>query len=399
MIRTRNVTILVACLWIVGACSTTLGQPFNGFDSATLEAVPDEPDAWGLKIVVFSVGSADAILILAPNGDVVLVDSGKTKTAGDIVADYLGDASANGVGVLKVIALLYTTHYDQDHIGGIKQIVDRRIGIRKALDQGLSTKRHDKPFYTKYVKAVGDLNDNLVQDANEPNFVRHRIDFGHVERIRKEDNIEIRCVGVRGDTAGTANDIMTLDPATTEDDDFNENPGSIALVVRLGEFEFYTAGDQTDNDWRSMPAVEESIIAAGAIPGGHDIDVLKVSHHGSNTSSSVDFVKAIDPEVAIISTKWHGGFKFPRKVVLKQFQDNRCFSVITGDSFVPGTTDFFASPTSEASDPAVFTVNPNAVLNDQGDVAVLVSTDGKRYTVRGKSFAKTFSAVDADNGR
>ena len=101
----------------------------------------------------------------------------------------------------------------------------------------------------------------------------------------------------------------------------------------------------------------------------------------------------------IISTKWHGGFKFPRKVVLKQYQDNRCYSVITGDSFVPGTTDFFASPNSEASDPAVFTVNPNAVFNDQGDVTVLVSTDGRRYTVRGKSFIKTFSAVDADNAR
>ena len=373
MIRNGIVTTLVACLWIGVASSPTHGQPFNGFDSSTLQAVSHQPGEWGLKIVVFSVGAADAILILAANGDVVLVDSGKTKTAGDQVADYLADASANGVGNLKTIDLLYTTHYDQDHIGGIAQIVDRGISIRKALDQGLSTKRHEKPYYTKYVKAVGDLDDDLVQDATEPNFVRHRIHFGHVERIGKEDTIEIRCVGVRGDTDGIAND-MTLDPATTSSTNFDENPGSIALVIRFGEFELYTAGDQTDNDWRSKPAVEEAIIAAGAIPVGHDIDVLKVSHHGSDTSSSSAFVQAIDPEVAIFSTKWHGTYKFPRKIVLEQFQDNRCYSVITGDGFVPGTTDYFDSPNSDDDDPAVFTVNPDAVFNDQGDVTVLVST-------------------------
>ena len=83
MIRNKIVTTLVASLWIVGSSSTAHGQSFNGFDSSTLQAVSDQPGAWGLKIVVFNVGAADAILILAPNGDVVLIDSGKNGTAGD----------------------------------------------------------------------------------------------------------------------------------------------------------------------------------------------------------------------------------------------------------------------------------------------------------------------------
>ncbi|MCY4486760.1 MAG: hypothetical protein OXF11_06535 [Deltaproteobacteria bacterium] len=48
---------------------------------------------------------------------------------------------------------------------------------------------------------------------------------------------------VRGDTDGTAHD-LDLDPAG-KTESFDENPGSIALLIRLGEFVFYTTGDQT----------------------------------------------------------------------------------------------------------------------------------------------------------
>ena len=48
---------------------------------------------------------------------------------------------------------------------------------------------------------------------------------------------------------------------------------------------------------------------------------------------------------------------------------------------------------------AEYVIDTNAVFNDQGDVTVLVSTDGSRYTVRGDSFDKTFSALDSDNAR
>ena len=52
--------------------------------------------------------------------------------------------------------------------------------------------------------------------------------------------MKIICVAVRGDTANEDND-LDLDPAEG-DKGFDENPGSVALLVRLGEFELYTAG-------------------------------------------------------------------------------------------------------------------------------------------------------------
>lgn len=275
--------LLAGCLFL----TTALAQTFDGFDSATLQPVTNSD--WGLKIVVLNVGQADAILLLASNGDVVLIDSGKTKSSGNQVADFLGSHTLNGVGSLKTIDLLYSTHYDQDHIGGLPRIVERGIRIRKSFDQGISGKRSmttptgRKTTYAKYVEAVGDLNNNLSQDGNEPNFVRHRIHYGHIETIGNQDQVEIRTVSVRGDTEGNAHD-NNLDPQG-QGQSFDENPGSIALLIRLGEFEFYTAGDQTDDDWKSKPAIEEAVLDSGAIPNGNDIDVIKVNHHGSKSSS------------------------------------------------------------------------------------------------------------------
>ncbi len=306
----------------------------------------------------------------------------------------------NGVGSLSTIDILYTTHFDSDHIAGLTEAVDRGIVVRKAYDQGVSGKRSlttptgRVSTYGKYVAAIGDPDGDLIQDADEPSFVRHRAYHGQVERIGLNDEITIRVVSVRGDTQGNAHD-KDRDP-TDAGRSFDENPGSIALLVTLGDFEMYSAGDQTDNDWKSKPAIEEGVLKSGAIAGGNDIDVLKVSHHGSDTSSSEDLAEQMLPEVAIISTKFGRGDKLPKKVVLKQFQDNDTYVLITGDGINPETGDFTDAKTNEDDG---FSVLDDAVFNNQGNVTVLVAPDGASYTVLGDGFARTFSTADSDNER
>ncbi len=384
---------VIALLFSVNATS----QEFEGFDSDELDPVQNTEGSWGLKIVVLNVGQADEILVLTPNGDVALIDVGRSNAHGDQIANFLGESDLNCVGNLKTIDLLYTTHFDADHIGGIKRLRARGISIRKAFDQGLSERRNlqtasgNPTVYSKYVTAVGDPNNNMRQDAGEGEFARHRIEYGHTEKIGKEDLVEIRCVSVRGDTEGNDDD-LDLDPSSA---DINENPGSIALLIRYGEFEFYAAGDQTDDDWKHEPAAEEGILESGAIPGGNDIDVLKVSHHGSDTSTSDALAEGLDPEVSVISTTF-GRDRLPKKTTLKQLQENRSFVLITGDGQDPETEDY-ADSRHEEDD--VFVVSTDAVFNNQGTVTILVSADGARYTVVGGTFMRTFSASDVDNER
>ena len=63
--------------------ASSLAQAFIGLESKTLAPVSQDRDEWGLKIVVFDVGRADAILLLAPNGDAALIDTGKTAENAD----------------------------------------------------------------------------------------------------------------------------------------------------------------------------------------------------------------------------------------------------------------------------------------------------------------------------
>lgn len=390
--------VVLSALLFLPACSDS--EAFTGLESTTLEPVSQSSGEWGLKIIFFDVGQADAILLIVPNGDVALIDTGRTKEHGEMIAQYLMNGDLNGVGVLPSVRFLYVTHYDVDHIGGLPKLEEGGISVVKAFDQGPSGKRmlrtdNGRPtFYSKYLKAVGDPNGNGQQDQEEPNFIRHRIDFGHTETMGHGVDVKIICVAVGGDTANNDND-LDLDPAEG-DKGFDENPGSVALLVRLGEFELYTAGDQTSDEWKRGSAAEEAVIESGAIPDGNDIDVLKVNHHGSDTSTGSQLVRHMLPEVAVISTKYGKRDKLPKRIVLKQLEDIGSYVLITGKGRGPGGR--FAESTASSEDDA-FTPSAAAVFDNQGDVTILVSRDGARYTVTGRGFSKTFSSVDIDNPR
>ena len=392
-----RIAILFAALFVP---ISSLAQLFVGLESKTLAPVVQEPGDWGLKIVVFDVGQADVILLLAPNGDATLIDTGKTTKHGMLIADYLRDASLNGVGELTTVELLYSTHYDADHIGGLPMLVERNIRIKKAYDQGpsamrsLHTDKENPTVYSKYLNAVGDPDGDNLPDPDESQFIRHKVAYGETETMGPLDKVKIRCVGVRGDTEGNSND-LDLDLSRVGRS-LDKNAGSIALLVRLGEFELYTAGDQTSERWKGKPRAEEAVLDSGAIPGGNDIDVLKVSHHGSDTSTGDRLADEMLPEVAIISTKYTRGDKLPKRIVLKQLEENRSYVLITGKG--RGPDDRFAESVKTNEDDT-FTPSAAAVFDAQGDVTVLVSRDGSRYTVTGREFSLTFSARDVDNAR
>ena len=379
--RTSQKLRIAALFALTFSLVHSFSQAFSGLESTTLAPVSSTAGQWGLKIVVFDVGQVDAILLLAPNGDVAAIDTGTSELGSEAIIKYLDDSSRNRIGKLKAINLLYSTQYDNDHIGGLNKLVDNDNSVLKAFDQGPSNSRplltdKGKPTdYAKYLKDVGDLDGDNERDADEPNFIRHKIEYADTQQIGgSSNNVKILCVLVRGDTKGGKYDI-NLDLASANYTDFDENPGSIALLVRLGEFEFYTADDQTSSEWKSKPATEEKMLDSGAIPGGNDIDVLKVNHHGSDTSAGKKLVKELLPEVAIISTKFSDA-KLPKKIVLKQLEDNRSYVLITGDGQDKDNNTFMGSFKSNCDD--CYTPSTSAVFNNQGDITVLVSKDGNR---------------------
>lgn len=350
-----------------------------------------EPD-WGLHIAVLNVGQADAIVMLDPKGQTCIIDAGQGSGAAKRITDFLADEEKNGVGEIKKVKLAFVTHYDDDRMAGFDPLINSNIKISAIYDQGPSVKRKGKAKYTKYLQAVGDTNDNMEDDEGSGGnpFIRKKTNVGLNWKL---GNAKIRCLAVRGDTNGTANDDNTLDPSISEID---ENPGSITLLVTLGDFEFYTAGDQSSDDWKNEPDREMAVFDSGAIGSENDIDVIKVSHHRSDTSTGDAFVNALDPEVAIISTKFSKGDKLSKMVAIKQLVENQALVYITGDGHNPQSGTFTQSEHTEDDG---YTPQADSVINNAGDVHIFVSADGSTYDVVNNGTWREFSAVDSDNVR
>lgn len=354
--------------------STIYLVPNASGGAATLTPVMDND--WGLKIVVFNVGQGDGTLLLTPNGQAVIIDMGRKKEHGERMASFLLNQNENGVASIDTVEFVFASHYDRDHIAGARGLKGK-IKVKAAFDQGPSAARNPNAAggdYTAYVKYVGDKNGNGIKNTGENNFVRHKAEPGQEFTIGQNGNVTIRILSVRGDTSGTAHDF----PLTPNTPNFNENPGSIIQLVTLGDFEYLTTGDASSDDFKSEPDTEEAVILANAIPGGHDIDVLKVAHHGSDTSSGQVFIQSTRPEVAIISSD-RTGDRLPKLTSIKVLEQNHATVLVTGSAKTAN------GQFHQSLHPFDNGYTPTNTTDMVGTITVLVSTDGSKYTARSES--------------
>jgi beta-lactamase superfamily II metal-dependent hydrolase len=345
-------------------------------------AAPAAPN-WGLRVVFFSVGQADAIVAVAPDGDAAVIDAARGAAGADSIAAFLADSSRNGVGTLTKVKMGFVTHYDLDHMGGFRVLPERGIRFRSVYDQGPSLKRRGSARYSEYVAAVGDPNDNDHQDPGEDSFVRKRARLGEHWKL---GDATVRVVSVRGNTKGTDRD-LDLEPS---DQKIDENPGSIALFITLGDFELYTAGDQTSDDWKPEPDTEIGVVRSGVLGERSRVDVLKANHHGSDTSNGHDFLQALRPTVAVVSSTYTKGDKLPKRVAIQQLVEAGALVYITGNGHNPEGRFEDAATTVDDD----FKPPEGSVVNEAGTVEIIVNRNGQSFRVSTAGMERVFSAVD-----
>lgn len=215
------------------------------------------------EIHFIDVGQADCALVIA-DGKSMLIDGGEIG-AGPEIIDYL---HAQGVQKLDV---LVATHPHSDHIGGLPYIVEN-IEIAQTY---ISPYVHTSATYEK-------LLDNL--DAS-----------GCIVTIPEA-----------GDTFSLGNaSCQVLSGGHGFDD---PNDASIILRVSYGDTSALFTGDA------EIPA-EEQVLASGLEVRS---TILKVGHHGSDTSSGQDFLDAVQPEIAVISCGEGNSYGHPHSVTLKK---------------------------------------------------------------------------------
>ena len=102
----------------------------------------------------------------------------------------------------------------------------------------------------------------------------------------------------------------------------NENDNSNVIYTELNGYKFMFVGDASST-------TEEEILEKYNLP---DIDVLKVGHHGSKTSSSEEFINKINPKYSIISVGKNNRYAHPNKKVLANLKDSKIYRTNQDDS-------------------------------------------------------------------
>ena len=236
-----------------------------------------------LEMSVIDVGQGDSILVIFPDGRRMLVDGGgipvfghQTKsqldTGEDVVAPYLWD---RGMRSVDIVAL---SHGHEDHIGGLPALV---------------ADFHPRELWT-----------GATPDSAS---------WGNLRAEAVRLGVRVMPLAAPAHFAFGRADIDVLAPLPDYvPNDTPKNNDSLVLRIRYGSRSFLLSGDVERPIERRM--LEENEI--------QPIDVLKVAHHGSRTSSSEDFLSAANPAFAIISVGLDNSYGHPNRDVLDRLGEH-----------------------------------------------------------------------------
>lgn len=223
-----------------------------------------------LNIFFFNVGQADSSLIMY-NGKTILIDVGNISDGKEI----LKFLNAKGI---QQIDYLIGTHIHEDHIGGMTDIIND-FPVKKIFMP--YNEKDDSEFYNKVKKAIKSK-DLLIETLKETDELSLGENF--VFKILYVDNTE---------------------PSKA-------NNASIVAQLTYEKQKYLFMGD-------AEKEVENKLISKGLL---EDVDVLKVGHHGSDTSTTENFINKVLPEISIISVQ--EGVKYedrPNENVINRLKD------------------------------------------------------------------------------
>ena len=230
----------------------------------------DGPDGH-LHVYFLDIGQGDSTLIVTPSGRQVLVDGGPD---GDVTSQELADVLPGGD---RSLDLMVMTHIDSDHSHGLLEVLDR---------------------YDVGGVATGTWPAEGVPDGEWERRLQHQ-DLAQVEvsegyRIQLDEDVTLE----------------VLNPPA--DHPFGDsNNDSVGLRLTYGRVSVLLAADMEEEAERRL--VNSRTELAGT--------VLKVGHHGSNTSSTQQFLDAVNPAIAVISAGTDNPYGHPAPEVLRRLEE------------------------------------------------------------------------------
>ena len=255
-------------------------------------AVGSPIEAQNLRVYYPDIEQGSATLVVSPTGKAMLVDAGSgIQSADDRIEEFINDLM--DAGVVTSLDVLLATHYDEDHIGRMENVLQLVPLDETAItyDRGEFMQVPDTFAYSDYSFSAGFQNRTTVPICTV-------IDLG--------GGVTATVMTVNGEVCGAAD----VDVSTSEQ---FENAVSVAVLVEYQDFDLWIGGDLTGNPDFNLADVETPAGTATA-----DVDVYTVNHHGSRSSSNQNFLTDLKAEVAINQNSATNTFGHPNTIVVER---------------------------------------------------------------------------------
>lgn len=227
---------------------------------------PQQMGAPCLKVHIIDVGQGDSSFIELPDGKTLLIDAGE-REYGSVVERYI-----RHLGYQK-IDYLVGTHPHSDHIGGLQHLV-------QSMDVG-------KIYLPRKTSTTATF-ENLLKAVQGKGL--------RIETARAGKTIDV-------------NKDFSVDILSPVDDDYGDEMNLYSVVIKITyqKMQFLFMGDaETENEAQLQNVAAEFI---------------RVGHHGSNTSSSEDFVNRVGAAIAVISVGKDNSYGLPKEHIVKRWEE------------------------------------------------------------------------------
>ncbi len=259
----KKILLSLLIIIFVSGC-TQLDLDIPSFSSSNENSFTANGDM--LVAHFIDVGQGDANFIELPNGETMLIDAG-IQSSGDDIIEYIENLGYTDIDYVV------STHPHADHIGGMALVIEAFNVENIYMPKAVSTSK---------------TYENLLE------------------------TIQNRGLSIKTGRAGVeilnTDDLNIILLAPTKESYNNLNNYSIVLKITYGDVSFLYTGD----------AEEESL---EEITGDLKADVLKVGHHGSNTSTTKSFLEKVKPEYAIISVGAKNSYGHPNSSTLELLEE------------------------------------------------------------------------------
>ncbi|HXX56636.1 MAG TPA: DNA internalization-related competence protein ComEC/Rec2 [Thermodesulfovibrionales bacterium] len=222
----------------------------------------------GASVTYLDVGQGDSAVIETPSGKTLILDTGGTGKEPDGFLRYLGK---------RTVDALIITHADDDHSGGTFRLM-KNFRVREVWDNGL---------LTFPAGSLRDVTHRSFERGDEITFDSLRLQILHPYK---------GFYTVHGTDA------------------VSENNDSLVLKLTGKKSFLFTADTAAE--------AEEDMVHFGRLLVS---DVLKVSHHGSGTSTTEDFLRAVSPEIAVISVGRYNKYGHPHPGTLERLSGRKIY--------------------------------------------------------------------------